>query len=83
MATAASELADTSQTATYGPPYNNANGSTQRLVFSPEAIIGVRNPINAAQTFVLSPLEKVAPTDPPLAAALTSYSSASAATQSA
>ena len=81
VATAASELAGTSETATYGPPYNNANGSTQRLLFSPEAIVGVRNPINAAQTFVLSPLEKVAPTDPTLRAALDRYTSAPAATQ--
>ena len=44
MATAASELAGTSETATYGPPYNNANGSTQRLLFSPETIAGVRQP---------------------------------------
>ena len=29
VATAASELAGTSETATYGPPYNNATGSTQ------------------------------------------------------
>jgi hypothetical protein len=79
VATAASELAGTSETATYGPPYNNANGSTQRILFSPETIVGVRNPIDAAQTFVLSPLEKVAPTDPALAAALDRYARAPAA----
>ncbi len=81
VATAASELAGTSETATYGPPYNSANGSSQRLLFSPETIVGVRNPINAAQTFVLSPLEKVAPADPRLAAALARYSGASVSTQ--
>jgi hypothetical protein len=81
VATAASELAGTSETATYGPPYNNENGSTQRLLFSPEVIVGVRNPINAAQTFVLSPLEKVAPAEPVLAAALDRYMSASRSIQ--
>jgi hypothetical protein len=81
VATAASELAGTSETATYGPPYNSGNGSTQRILFSPEAIAGVRQPINAAATFVLSPLERVAPTDPALAAALARYDSASSATQ--
>ena len=81
-ATAASELAGTSETATYGPPYNSANGSTQRILFSPETIVGVRQHINAAQTFVLSPLEKVAPTNPALAAALQRYNAASPATQS-
>jgi hypothetical protein len=81
VATAASELAGTSETATYGPPYNSGNGSTQRLLFSPETIIGVLQPINAAQTFVLSPLEKIAPTDPTLAAALHRYHGASLATR--
>jgi hypothetical protein len=81
VATAASELAGTSETATYGPPYSSGSGSTQRLLFSPEVIIGVRNPINAAQTFVLSPLEKVAPTDPVLATAVNRYTNASPSTQ--
>jgi hypothetical protein len=81
IATAASELAGTSETATYGPPYNSQNGSTQRLLFSPEDIIGVRQPIDAAQTFVLSPLEKIAPTDATLAAQLARYRAASSATQ--
>jgi len=83
VATAASELAGTSETAMYGPPYNSQNASTQRLLFSPEAIVGVHQSINAAQTFVLAPLEKVAPTDPALAAALNIYNGASAATQTA
>ncbi|HUC36718.1 MAG TPA: cytochrome b N-terminal domain-containing protein [Acidimicrobiales bacterium] len=81
VATAASELAGTSKTATYGPPYNGANGSTQRLLFSPQTIVGVRNPINAAQNFVLSPLKKVATTDPVLAVALDRYDGASPSTQ--
>ena len=34
LATAASELNGTSETATYGPPYNNQNGSVQKLLFS-------------------------------------------------
>jgi len=82
VGTAASELAGTSETATYGPPYNSGNGSTQRILFAPETIVGVRQHINAAQTFVLSPLEKVAPTNPALAAALRRYNAASPATQS-
>jgi len=81
VATAASELAGTSETATYGPPYNGGNGSTQRLLFSPEKIAGVRDRVDAAQTFVLSPLEEIAPTDPSLAAALDRYNGASRATE--
>ncbi len=82
VGTAASELAGTSETATYGPPYNSGSGSTQRILFAPETIVGVRQHINAAQTFVLSPLEKVAPTNPALAAALRLYNAAPPATQS-
>jgi hypothetical protein len=77
VATAASELAGTSETATYGPPYNNVSGSSQSLLFSPETIIGVRQPIDAAKAFVLAPLAKVAPTNPMLAVALSRYNSAS------
>ncbi len=83
IATAASELAGTSETATYGPPYNHASGSVQRILFSPQTIVGVRQPIDAAQTFVLSPLSRVAPTDSTLAAALARYQGASSSTQTA
>ena len=82
VATAASELAGTSETATYGPPYNS-NGTPQSLLFSPAKIIGVRQPIDAAQTFVLTPLEKIAPTNATLAAQLDRYRAASPATQAA
>ena len=40
LATAATELNGTSETATYGPPYNNQNGSTQSLLFAPANIAG-------------------------------------------
>jgi len=81
IATAASELAGTSKTATYGPPYNNGTGSVQRILFSPQTIAGVRQPLDAAQTFVLGPLSRVAPTDPNLAAALDRYQRASPSTE--
>ena len=80
LATAATELNGTSLTATYGPPYNT-NGSPQQIIFAPANWAGVRQPVDAAQTFVLSPLATVAPTDPALAAALATYNAASAAQQ--
>jgi len=83
VATAASELAGTSETATYGPPYTNTPGAAQSLLFAPASISGVRQPINTAQTFVLSPLAKVAPVNPTLARALDRYRSASPSTQAA
>jgi hypothetical protein len=80
LATAASELDGTSETASYGPPYND-NGTPQSIGFAPADWAGIRQPINTAQTFVLSPLAKAAPADPALAAALATYRGASAAQQ--
>jgi hypothetical protein len=81
LATAASELNGTSETATYGPPYNNQSGSVQRLLFSPQTIPGVTQPVNAAQDFVLGPLATLAATDPGVAAPLATYQAAAAAQQ--
>jgi hypothetical protein len=81
LGTAASELNGTSETATYGPPYNNQSASVQRLLFSPQTWPGVTQPVNAAQDFVLAPLATLARTDPAVAAALTSYRAAPAAQQ--
>jgi hypothetical protein len=81
LATAATELNGTSETATYGPPYNNGTAYVQRLLFSPQTWLGITQPINAAQTFVLQPLSTLAPTDPALASALSTYKSASPAQQ--
>jgi hypothetical protein len=76
LATAATELDGTSLTATYGPPYNTS-GTPQSEWFAPANWAGVRQPIDAAQTFVLGPLSSAAPTDPALAAALATYKAAS------
>jgi hypothetical protein len=80
LAAATSELNGTSLTATYGPPYNT-NGTPQSEWFAPANWAGVRQQIDAAQTFVLEPLSKSAPTDPQLAAALATYNAASPAQQ--
>jgi hypothetical protein len=80
LATAASELDGTSLTATYGPPYNS-NGTPQREWFAPASIAGVRQPLDASQTFVLAPLARAAVTDPALAQALGTYNTASPAQQ--
>ncbi|HLX48517.1 MAG TPA: cytochrome b N-terminal domain-containing protein [Streptosporangiaceae bacterium] len=81
LATAASELNGTSLSSDYGPPYNNGTGSVQHLLITPQTWPGITQPVNSAQTFVIAPLAKLAPTDPPLAASLTAYRSASAAQQ--
>jgi hypothetical protein len=81
LGTAASELAGTSETATYGPPYNNQSGSVQRLLLSPQTWPGITQPVDAAQDFVIMPLTTLARTDPAAAAPLAVYKSASATQQ--
>jgi len=81
LGTAASELNGTSETATYGPPYNNQTGSVQRLAFSPQTWFGVTQPVNAAQDFVIGPLTVLARTDPAAAAPLAAYRAATPAQQ--
>ena len=81
LATAATELNGTSETATYGPPYNNGTGSVQKLLFSPAQLVGVRQPIHPAENFVLHPLSTIASTTPSVAAALATYRAAPAAQQ--
>lgn len=84
IATAASELAGTSETATYGPPYNPSTSSSsnvQRVGFSWQTLTGVEIPVNPAKAFVLSPLSKLGANDPALAAAVTRYETAPGQTQ--
>jgi Cytochrome b(N-terminal)/b6/petB len=81
LGTAASELNGTSETATYGPPYNNQSASVQKLLFSPQTWFGVTQPVNAAQDFVIGPLTQLAATDPAAAAPLAVYKAASPAQQ--
>ncbi len=83
LGTAASELAGTSETATYGPTYNHGSRNVQRLGISWQLLAGVRTPIDAAKTFVLSPLGIDARDDPRLRAALDSYEAAPPARQKA
>ncbi len=82
MATAASELAGTSVTATYGPPYNNGSGMVQKLGgISWQMLAGVHQPINSANTFVLSPLSKLQPNNAKLKDAILIFKSAAKSLQ--
>lgn len=74
VATAAGELAGTTTSAGYGPPYNN-NSTGQQLGPLPlEKWAGVRIPVNSAN-LVLSPLGKLSG-DPKLTAALSTWKTA-------
>jgi hypothetical protein len=80
LATAASELNGTSLTATYGPPYNT-NGTPQSEWFASANWAGVRQPIDPAQSFVITPLTQAAPLNPAVKAALAVYQAAPASLQ--
>ena len=63
--TATAELAGTSGTAQYGPPYNHTAGATQTLgPLDLQSLSGVRIPIDTANAFVIEPL-KTLPSVPP------------------
>jgi hypothetical protein len=78
MATAANELAGTTETAQYGPPYSGGSANVQRLVVSWQTLAGIKREIDAARTFVLAPLAKLTPGNPRLSAALRRYNGAGA-----
>src|SRR5271167_5008735 len=74
--TAATELAEKSATAEYGPPYNHNSASVQHfLILHPQRRLGVSHPINTADDYVVKPLETI-PNDPALQSALAEYKAA-------
>jgi hypothetical protein len=54
--TATGELAGTTTSASYGPPYNNAGKGQHFGILKMQDWAGVRIPINPAQSFVIEPL---------------------------
>jgi hypothetical protein len=82
VGTAAAELDGTALAASYGPPYNNGSSAVQQVgPVNWQKLSGVTQPFDAAQTYVIAPLSKLAPTSPALATALSTYTSASKAQQ--
>ncbi len=77
MATTVSELNGTSETANYGPPYNNGNRNVQKIGVSWQLLTGVHQKINPAQTFVLGPLSRLDQSNLKLQKALKEYQQAS------
>jgi len=55
-ATAVQELAGTSESATYGPPYNTAGEGISVGPLAPQKWFGVTHPVDAANDFVITPL---------------------------
>lgn len=77
VTTAASELAYTSGTAQYGPPYTNTPDAAQAIgPITPQSWAGVGTPIDTAKDFVLKPLAVAAVGNPTLTKALQTYNAA-------
>jgi hypothetical protein len=77
VTTATSELAGSSTSADYGPPYNNNEGSVQTLwSLSPQSWAGVHTPVDPPNEFVLQPLQQAAVGNPTLTAALATFQAA-------
>jgi hypothetical protein len=77
VATAVAELAGTSTSASYGPPYNNADVGQKLLGLTTQKWGGVRIPVDSANQLVIDPLRSV-PNDPALTLALKTWDKASA-----
>jgi hypothetical protein len=76
-ATTVAELAGTSESATYGPPYNDAGTGQNLGPLNLQTAMGVHIPVDTADDFVIAPLETQAePAD--VSAALDQWQSASA-----
>ena len=68
VATATAELAGTSDSATYGPPYTHTAGATQTLgPIDLQSFSGVRLPVDPANDFVIRPLSILPAPPAPLA----------------
>jgi hypothetical protein len=80
VATAVSELAGTSGSATYGPPYNNASEGQSLGPLRFQKWAGVHIPIDSANELVIVPLTTVKD-NPTLSTALQTWNDATAAQQ--
>jgi hypothetical protein len=71
VATATDELAGSTTSAGYGPPYNSTPDAAQAWgPISPQSWFGVRIPVDSATAFVLEPLERGSSSNTQLATAL-------------
>jgi len=82
IATAAGELAGTTTSAGYGPPYNSASDGQSIGPLHLQKWAGVTIPVDPANDLVLTPLSRIAG-DPALTVALARYTGASADQQAA
>ncbi len=79
---AVSQLDGTSETATYGPPYNHAADGQHIAFVYPAKWVGVNDPVNTVQDYVVNPLRSI-PGMPTVQAAVSTYLAAPAKLQTA
>lgn len=81
--TTLTELNKTSETATYGPPYNNQTGQIQTLPapfewFAPQSWTSVSLPVDAQKDLVLNPLTSWSALSPSIASTMATWNNATA-----
>ncbi len=74
--TATGELAGSTTSAGYGPPYNSAADGQTLFGVSPAKIVGVKIPVDPATDFVINPLKQLH--DPAVDSAVSTWSAATA-----
>ena len=78
LQTSTNILAGNSDLQGYGPPYSNDYGNAQSFLgIAPANWLGVTDPINPPEDFVIKPLQKAAVLDPSISAAIKTYQAAS------
>jgi hypothetical protein len=81
VTTATNELAGTTTSAVYGPPYNSVGAGQSWGPIAPQKWFGVRIPIDSANTFVIQPLQRASFSNTVLGTALGTWQKASAGQQ--
>ncbi|MDQ2944107.1 MAG: hypothetical protein M3R21_10630 [Candidatus Dormibacteraeota bacterium] len=77
VTTATDELAGSTTSAAYGPPYNTVGAGQSWGPIAPQKWFGVRIPIDSANTFVIQPLQRASFSNTDLGTALTTWEKAS------
>src|SRR6202011_2120533 len=73
VTTATNELAGTTTSAGYGPPYNTVGPGQSWGPIAPQKWFGARIPIDSANTFVMQPLQRASFSNTALGAALATW----------
>jgi hypothetical protein len=76
VTTATNELAGSTTSAGYGPPYNSVGAGQSWGPIAPQKWFGVRIPIDSANTFVIQPLQRASFSNTDLGTALSAWQNA-------